>query len=119
MISKERAIVKLLALTQSDSDNEALAAIRKANFLLRSLNMQWHEIVDFYEGPIATTKPIKNSVLDDFGKLQAVLEWAEDNDWFDTDFILSLESSCEKFGELTPKQRSALDNIIEKCRIPI
>lgn len=38
-------IVKLLNLTRSDSDGEALAAVRKANAMLAKLNSTWDEVV--------------------------------------------------------------------------
>lgn len=38
-------VVKLLNLTQSDSDGEALSAMRKANALLRQDNKTWDEVI--------------------------------------------------------------------------
>lgn len=37
-------IIKLLALTQSSNDNEALSAIRKANALLKENNKTWESL---------------------------------------------------------------------------
>ncbi len=39
-------ITKLLALTQSDNDHEALLAARKANAILKSNNTMWHELIE-------------------------------------------------------------------------
>lgn len=57
-------IVKLLQLTQSPNDFEALAAIRKANEILRRENMDWekflappqpqYRVVTNYPGQVAT-----------------------------------------------------------------
>lgn len=39
-------LVKLLNLTQSDNDNEALTAIRMANKLLKSQNKTWEDVIN-------------------------------------------------------------------------
>lgn len=44
---------KLMNLTQSDNDNEALVALRKANAMLRHSKLTWKDILDEaekYEG---------------------------------------------------------------------
>jgi len=52
-----------------------------------------------------------------FSRINIVLKWAEKNSWFDTNFIQSLKSACERNGKLTEKQKSALENIITKLKI--
>ena len=52
-------------------------------------------------------------------KIQAVLEWADENGWFDTDFIESLDNHLEGIGSLTDNQEQALDNIIDKFNIEV
>jgi hypothetical protein len=37
---------KLMNLTQSDNDNEALAALRKANSMLKHSKLTWKDILD-------------------------------------------------------------------------
>lgn len=45
MTDKEvRLLVKLLSLTMSDNDFEALTAIRKANELLKRYNLSWKDM---------------------------------------------------------------------------
>jgi len=52
-----------------------------------------------------------------FNRINIVLKWAENNSWFDTRFVYSLKSSCERNGKLTEKQKTALENIITKLKI--
>ena len=53
----------------------------------------------------------------DLSKINLVLKWAEDNPRFDTQFILSLKGSYEKYEKLSNKQITALNNIISKYKI--
>jgi hypothetical protein len=50
---------KLLALTASANDNEALAAIRKANSLLTESNKSWTDV--FADGSNAQIEQLKNA----------------------------------------------------------
>lgn len=52
-----------------------------------------------------------------FNRIKLVLKWAENNSWFDKNFVLSLKKSCEKNGKLSENQKSALENIITKLKI--
>lgn len=55
--------------------------------------------------------------LGDDEKIEMVLEWAEDHDSFNTDFIISLQDALGQYSELTSAQQQALDNIIDRFRI--
>jgi hypothetical protein len=44
-IDRER-LIRLLRMTESDRDAEALIAIRKANAMLRQLGMGWSDVID-------------------------------------------------------------------------
>ena len=52
-----------------------------------------------------------------FSRINLVLKWAENNTWFDTNFVHSLKQSCERTGKLTENQSKALENIIKKLKI--
>ncbi len=52
-----------------------------------------------------------------FTKINLVLEWAKNQPNFDSNFIKSLKTSCERTGKLTDKQQIALENIINKWKI--
>lgn len=53
----------------------------------------------------------------EFNRISLVLEWSKNKPEFDTTFINSLKSSCEKNGKLTANQKIALENIINKWKI--
>ena len=45
-----------------------------------------------------------------FNKINKVLKWAQNNSFFNTDFVLSLKKSCQQKGRLTENQLSALNS---------
>jgi len=49
-----------------------------------------------------------------FSLIKSVLKWAQDNTWYNTGFVLSLKSHCEKNGKLTDRQKECLDDIMRK-----
>ena len=53
--------------------------------------------------------------LRQLNKIQKILAWSENQNWFNTDFIENLNESLLSRGTLTPKQEVALDNVIAKC----
>jgi len=50
-------------------------------------------------------------------KIEAILYWAEEHTWFDTEFIESLQEQYERTGSLSIKPEDALDTILEKFKI--
>lgn len=52
-----------------------------------------------------------------FNRINIVLNWAEKNTWFDTNFIQSLKTASERNGKLTENQKTALENMIRKLKI--
>ena len=55
--------------------------------------------------------------LDDADKISKILEWSEQVEGFDTDFVMDLEAKLEEYGDLTETQSNALDNIIDRWNI--
>lgn len=53
--------------------------------------------------------------------IEGILNWSreEENEYFDSSFVEDLQCKLEEFGELTPKQEKALENIIVKFDIDI
>ena len=49
--------------------------------------------------------------------VEQILGWATDNPWFDTDFIESVNGQLSERGSISERQRSALENIIERFDI--
>lgn len=87
-----------------------LDTIRKRKFSDKQLEIRKkinQKLIDF-------TSYESNS---NFVKINLVLKWAENNNWFDTSFVISLKQSCETKGSLTDSQLKALDNIIRKLKI--
>lgn len=52
-------------------------------------------------------------------KVEAILDWAQGNDWFDIEFVESLQARLEEGEELTEAQERALDNIMDKFGIEV
>jgi len=48
---------------------------------------------------------------------EAILEWAEDNDWFDTSFVDAMQNELDSGYDLTDAQIESLQNIIDKFEI--
>lgn len=65
--------------------------------------------------PLNLKRP-KRSELSDMTKLAELLEFANENEWFDRSFVDSLEETSEKhwFTGFTSNQSRALDNMYEK-----
>jgi len=58
-------IIKLLNLTTSSNDNEALSAIKKANKILNNLNMSWNDVL-YNEGQKNTFNDLSDDQIYDF-----------------------------------------------------
>lgn len=98
---------KLLMLSQSDQDGEALGAIRAARKILEKYNLNWEE---FLKKIIQAAKPAPSAgtpELDTIGDiLDFVLHHSRGRPHFD--FITSLDDSYNDYGSLTEKQEAAL-----------
>lgn len=55
--------------------------------------------------------------MSDQEKIDLILEWAERNRHFDTEFVESLQFHLDRLGYLTESQSAALDRIIERWKI--
>jgi hypothetical protein len=49
--------------------------------------------------------------------IQLALDYADYHDRFDASFVVSLKQSCEVHKSLTPKQRKALENIVDRWKM--
>lgn len=104
-----KRLVKLLSLTKSSEDNEALSAIRKANDVLYKSDVCWEEVINGL--PTKTKKPTYNRELDIIFQYL----WDHDellNDW-GLDFLESVFDQFERKHFVTDKQRETLDSL---CR---
>ena len=57
--------------------------------------------------------------IDQQTKIDAVMDWAEETPHFNVEFVEKLQQDLQVKGELSEKQEAALDNIIDKWRVPI
>lgn len=57
------------------------------------------------------------SSLSDEELINIALEYADENESFNPDFIHSLEQDLDKYDELTPSQRDGLENVVKKFRM--
>lgn len=89
-------LIKLLMLTQSDQDFEALAALRKANAMLAAQNMNWEE---FITNRITWREERKDPDSKKESKPKGKLYTDEDeiNEYFDT--LLTTVSPNDSFFE--------------------
>lgn len=104
-------IVKLLSLTQSDNDSEALTAIRMANKILKSNEITWDKFMG-QEPPSYQTHNTWGAYHGVSEKIDYILN--NSPVWFDPSFIRSLHVQLKLRGRLSPKQIQALDKIYSK-----
>jgi len=124
--SHTEKIIKLLKLTASPEDHEALSAIRIANDLLKKNDMTWDLIIfgnvdrrpnfkNNYEPPKQKREAPKERVVPDENSVEDMVFFIRENAWkgFDMSFVDSVMKSFEKFGHLTYKQEKALRKVFE------
>ena len=112
---------KMMALTFSDNDPEALASIRAANRLLVKEGIDWQRVLsrtmnvinEVEEAPPERTAPPHRDGSDDRRLLHDAEEAVEEGSEI-AEFIASLRSYYETKGQLTPNQRGALKRIIDR-----
>lgn len=112
---------KLMMMTTSPNDNEALTAIRKANAMLAASNNNWQ---DFIKGKVKMVSTYETQTDSDSSNKHTNAQ--EINMWFDEicsnprtslgflDFIESVRSWWEQKGFLTDKQYEAIKSAYER-----
>lgn len=99
---------KILGLTQSDNDHEALLAIRKANQFLKESGGVWESvIVNGSERIVYVDAPKKETQKYRGGYIEEMLSACEGI----SDFTDNLARFYKKNGYLTSKQLDILENI--------
>lgn len=101
--------MKVLQLTSSPVDHEALAAIRTANKMLETRGMMWSEIFEKKSAPVRPSQKTAS-----YGNPDAINEMFRellcDNMNPDAeDFVSSLYTQWRKFHRLSEKQVLALE----------
>ncbi len=124
--------IKLMMMTQSSNDGEALTALRKANGMLAGENMNWSEFISGIKtkpAPVpkgrgtTDTAPEKYSRYD--GKYQQfndpkianmLASLMRDAKGGFRDFVESVESYWREHGYLTERQYEAITNAYHRSK---
>lgn len=112
--SDRERLIKLLGMTGSVHDGEALVAIRKSNELLRSLKLGWADVIDGTVVQMHRTqeRPRPRPPMAWREKAMACLMhhglWSREREF--------LQSICvsRRYSRLTEKQQKWLDDIHER-----
>ncbi len=123
VIEKFEKFIKIMKLTQSDQDGEALNALRMANTILVEANVSWEELL---RAKVAVTSSVAAQSVPQGGKrytnkeeietmLSGVLSSMLAGSSFHT-FIKSLEDWWNEKGWLTEKQYNALRKSYERVK---
>lgn len=114
MSSKDEKILKLLALTFSENDNEANTALRMAQNLMRKAGLTFALMKGQSPGPM--TDAAKEAKVDT-ASLDRI-HYIRTKAWsgFNFKFLDSLEAQVQAGRPLTDKQKLALNRIFNAIR---
>ena len=105
---------KLMMLTNSDSDHEALGALRKANALLAANNVDWDrvfgrtvQVVNEFEAEPEDADP-GVARLREAARIEAAFETLSEVRGGFSDFVTSLQDQWEKRRFLSERQKEVL-----------
>lgn len=114
-------LVKVLGMTGSEHDGEALAAVRKAHGIISAAGLSWDSVIAPAQAddppPPDDDDEDDEDDEDDTATRDATIEWCLScggdvvTDW-ERDFLVSLQS----YSRLSEKQRKVLDRIVAKCQ---
>lgn len=114
--------IKLMMMTTSDQDHEALVALRKANSYLASMNRNWEEILRGkviikggvnQEPPSPYVQHTDEREID--GMFEVLMRTVPMRSSF-RDFVEDVHQYWEKRGYLTDAQYKALKRAMERAR---
>lgn len=126
-------LVKLMMMTTSSFDAEALVAIRKANSLLSSSNANWQDVLrtgfsihtfDYppprRPPPPSPSKRKKKKTIDPRADLinqmfETILAEVSQSSSF-REFIVDVQEKWETTGSLTPKQFDAMERAYNRVK---
>jgi hypothetical protein len=113
-------LVKLMNLTFSSNDHEALSALRKCNQVLSDHKLLWSDffetLLKFNPAPTPSPppskpkepEPVDDDLAEHFDELIPHLKGKQ------LEFILGLQEWFEDHGSLTPKQEQAFYSVYER-----
>jgi hypothetical protein len=111
--------VRLMMLTTSDKDHEALAALRKANAFLADAGFDWEALLASRKEPPTETieTPPEPAEWPAYDSAADMIDWLMGNPGmpsFVYDFAASLSEFLDRTGRLTDKQFDALRRTFRK-----
>jgi hypothetical protein len=103
-------LCKVMMLTTSDNDSEALAALRKANALLKQRGLNWEDIFAALTEAAASDEDEDDSEDYEAARIRAALAVAMRSAGSESfrDFLDSIAEQFAEKGFLSPKQRAAV-----------
>lgn len=111
-------ICKLLMLSTSDNDPEALSAIRMANKLMKNSGLTWLVFIDI-EPPRSKHQPEpETAFVVDEEDVYSIIDYIREHAWpnFDFSFVDSVEKNFDEYGKLTYRQQKALKNVLDSIK---
>lgn len=115
-------LTKILMLTTSPADGESLAAIRKANALLKQSGLNWEQFLRVrLAGPEIREEPKKKKPaakkLSRHDEEKLMLETCLEEVHGDArDFIEDIHDKWTRWGSLTKNQFNAIKKFYDRCR---
>lgn len=110
-------LIKVLNLTTSENDGEALSAMRKANAILKTHGVLWDSVL---KAPVSAGQQKKRggperteSQPDDYTWMQYLMTECILTPW-EGEFIGNIRDWYRRQGYLTPKQRHVFDKVYRK-----
>lgn len=98
-------IKKIMMLSTSDSDGEALCALRKAQAMIASAKMTWDEIINIAESEKCN---VGHEASEDVPWEQVIEACLDNVQGSAHDFIESLADQYRSRGSLSPRQKESL-----------
>jgi hypothetical protein len=116
-LAQFRQLVKVMALTTSPSDAEALAAVRRANAVLAAANLTWPDVLN----RVVTVEQPLEQVLNGHGRTPDAEELLGEAETLDlrqghADFVATLRERYDARGHLTTNELSALRQLLQARR---
>lgn len=109
-------LIKVLNLTTSDNDGEALSAMRKANAILKTHGVLWDSVLKApaSAGQQKRSSPERTeSQSDDLTKMNYLMQECILTPW-EGEFVNTIRAWRRRHGYLTPKQRHVFDKVYRK-----
>lgn len=113
-------LIKLLNLTQSDNDNEALSALRKANALLKKAGKAWEDFLvvgsiktNYSQSQQSRPRHTRNRADNETMIVELKKVYHDLTTW-EQNFLDSVDHWFSKKGFLTEKQELTLGRIYMK-----